>query len=155
MSLDDWLAYLPKQAADAPLATELAEHLRSTIAPPPKRAAKKPEASLTFRYTSRRKFEVDYWNMIAALSTGQYVNKDNADCVDDPVTQALLAHPHRDLEALGDYVLDYYRGVVKQAGMTRTAAGRRSAVQVADRFRLCLVRRLAAEPPTADARSAT
>jgi hypothetical protein len=120
-SLEDWLTSIPKQAADAPLATELAEHLRSTIAPPPKRSAKKPEPSLTYRFTSQRKFEVDYWNMISALSTGQYVNKDNADCVRDPVTQALLTHPHRDLEALGDYVLDYYRGVVKQAGMTRTA----------------------------------
>ncbi len=122
VSLDDWLASLPKQAATMfRLATALTDHLRSCVAPPPARVRKRPEASLTYRYTSRRKFEVDYWNMIAALSTGQYVNKDNADCVRDPVTQALLVHPHRDLEALGDYVLDYYRGVVKQAGMTRTA----------------------------------
>ncbi len=120
-SLDDWFASLPKQANDAALTAALTEHLHTCIAPPASRPRKRPEPSLTFRHTSRRKFEVDYWNMIAALSTGQYVNKDNADCVRDPVTQSLLVHPHRDLEALGDYVLDYYRGVVKQAGMTRTA----------------------------------
>ena len=64
---------------------------------------------LTFHRTPRARFEVAYWRTIARLAHGRYVNKDNADCVRDRATQSLLKHHHRDLEALGDYLLDYYR----------------------------------------------
>ena len=83
-----------------------------------------PAPSLTFARTARRSFETAYWKTISLLATGQYVNKDNADCVLDPLTQARLSHHHRDLEALGDYLLAYYRRTIEAAGMTgRALAG--------------------------------
>jgi hypothetical protein len=65
---------------------------------------------------------VAYWRTIVRLAHGRYVRKDNADCCRDPVTQSLLACHHRDLEALGDYLLDYYRRLIQQAGMSGKAA---------------------------------
>jgi hypothetical protein len=76
---------------------------------------------LTFWRTARRPFEVAYWKTIAALAEGEFRNKDNADCVLDKVTQACLGHHHRDLEALGDYLLRYYTRVIRQAGLGHEA----------------------------------
>ena len=59
--------------------------------------------------TARRSFETAYWKTIATLATGRYRNKDNADCVHDHATLAKLDHHHRDLEALGDFILKHYR----------------------------------------------
>ena len=81
-----------------------------------------PKPPLTYRRTATRSFEVAYWRTIVRLAHGRYVRKDNADCCRDPVTQSLLAHYRRELEALGDYLLDYYRRVVQQAGMSGKAA---------------------------------
>ena len=81
----------------------------------------KPPTSLTFAHTATRAFEVAYWKTIAHLATGQFVNKNNADCVRDPITQASLAHHHRDLDALGDYLLAYYRKLIAKHGMTGKA----------------------------------
>jgi hypothetical protein len=80
-----------------------------------------PHPSITFEQTARRSFEKKYWNTIAQLATGQYVNKDNADCVLDPKTQVRLVHHHRDLEALGDYLLKYYEKEVGRAGLADRA----------------------------------
>jgi hypothetical protein len=73
--------------------------------------------SLTFKHTASRAFEEDYWNTIAHLSSGDYVNKNNADCVLDKPTQALLVHKERDLEGMGDYLLDYYAHLAASSGM--------------------------------------
>lgn len=116
--LEDWLATFEQPSAGVK-APDLASALRACVAP--STPAKARPASLTFQRNSTRSFEVDYWNTIALLSTGKYVNKDNADCVRDPVTQAELVHRQRDLEALGDYLLDYYRGLVKEYGLSRKA----------------------------------
>ncbi len=75
-----------------------------------------PEA-ITFGLTATRAFEVALWNEIKNLSEGSYRNKDNADCVTDPVTQNALTHRHRDLERLGDYLLTRYRQVIAEAGL--------------------------------------
>ncbi|HEV3416800.1 MAG TPA: M28 family peptidase, partial [Pirellulales bacterium] len=80
----------------------------------------KPQ-SLTYTKTAKRSFEVAYWRMIAELATGQYVNKDNADCVLDPQTLEHLAHEHRDLEALGDHILEYYDRVIAEQKMAGKA----------------------------------
>jgi hypothetical protein len=64
---------------------------------------------LTFHHTSRRSFEVSYWKAIAELSAGKFLNKDNADCARDSLTQSKLRHHYRDLEALGDYLLAQYQ----------------------------------------------
>jgi hypothetical protein len=78
--------------------------------------------ALTYRRTATRSFELAYWRTIVRLAHGRYVRKENADCCRDPVTQALLPSHRRDLEALGDYLLDYYRRVIQQAGMSGRAA---------------------------------
>jgi hypothetical protein len=115
-SLAEWLDALPRQAADAAAGRQLAAALRSRIAPgAPETAA--PDTPLTFHRTARRSFETAYWKEIARLSTGRFRNKDNADCVLDPPTQARLPHPARDLERLGDYLLDYYTRIVARSGL--------------------------------------
>jgi hypothetical protein len=73
--------------------------------------------ALTFHRTFRRSFEVGYWNAIAELSATRFINKENADCVQDPITQSRLRHHHRDLDALGDYLLARYQ---KAATANRT-----------------------------------
>jgi hypothetical protein len=126
--LADWLDALPRQAAAAESGVRLAAELRSRIAlggAPATGAAKaKPEEPLTFHRTSRRSFEIAYWREITRLSTGQFRNKDNADCVSDPATQARLTHAWRDLERLGEYLLAYYRRQVARFGIDpQTAVG--------------------------------
>ncbi|MBV8200333.1 MAG: M28 family peptidase, partial [Acidobacteria bacterium] len=77
---------------------------------------------LTFRYTANRRFEASYWRRIAFLAEGRFVNKDNADVVRDPVTLGRLSHRQRDLDALADYLLDYYRRLLAARGMDGEAA---------------------------------
>ena len=120
-TLDEWLASLPRRTVNGPAGGLLADVLQDRLAPPEagQSRGRGPDAALTFRYTAKRSFESAYWNTIAELSTGMYVNKDNADCVQDGVT--LAARPgrqHRDLEALGDHLLAYYAKVI--AGKKRT-----------------------------------
>ena len=51
--------------------------------------------------------------------TGQFVNKNNADCVwTDPITRNVLKHHDRDLEGLGDYILRYYEELFLQHGVS-------------------------------------
>ena len=133
-TLDDWLASLPERAVSAEVGQRVQQLLSECIAPADagkaarrRRKTAKPAkatagdgrpASLTFARTAKRSFEKAYWNLIASLATGQYINKDNADCVPDAATQAKLVHSGRDLEALGDHLLDYYRKLLERMGMT-------------------------------------
>lgn len=118
-SLDDWLGSLPQRAGDGGRGRWLADEVRKRVEPAaaPAPAAKRAPPSLTYGHTSRRSFEVAYWKTIASLAEGRYVNKDNADPVQDLVTEHLLPHPKRDLEVLGDYLLAYYQRVAGKAGM--------------------------------------
>jgi hypothetical protein len=120
-TLETFFDRLPREANDPRRGAELLNELRSTVRAedPPlsaKRSAKGPP-SLTFAKTARRPFEVAYWKTIASLAEGKYINKDNADCVSDPATAALLAHPQRDLDALGDYLIAYYQRIVTKLEM--------------------------------------
>src|SRR5258708_416207 len=72
---------------------------------------------ITYGQTATRRFEEAWWNDIATLAHGRYVNKDNADTVLDPVTHAKLAHHQRDLEPLGDYLIERHRQAIAEAGM--------------------------------------
>jgi hypothetical protein len=121
-TLEGWLRSLLTLTRHHDRARWLVNELRTMIAPPdpgsvPARKKSVPP-SLTFALTATRSFEVDYWNTIAELSAGQFVNKNNADCVLDKPTQAALAHPGRDLEGLGDHVLGYYARLVGQRGLS-------------------------------------
>ena len=124
-TLDQWLTAIPKCCV-APDRTEtLTSELQRAIEPAPtplaqRRGAKTPD-SLTFEHTGKRAFEVEYWKTIASLAEGEYVHKDNADCAQDKITRSILRNGKRDLDALGDYLLAYYRRVVDEAGMQNKA----------------------------------
>jgi hypothetical protein len=120
-TLDEWLESLPEIASHNERGQWLVGQLRNLIdvkerALLPSRERRLP-ASLTFGRSALRSFEVQYWKDIAFLSTGKYMNKANSDCILDAVTQKRLKHHHRDLEALGDYLLAYYRKVIASYGM--------------------------------------
>ena len=93
---------------------------------------------ITYHRTATRGFEVAYWRTILELSAGRFLNKDNADCVHDPASDSLRKHAHRDLEALGDHLLDYYRKLDRQARHDGQGRRRRFALLLADRFRVLL-----------------
>ena len=120
-TLEDWLGRLENSANHAHAGRELAGELRKQIDSKPTQSTGTVRP-LTYRRTATRRFETAYWRTIAGLAHGKYVNKDNADCVRDPVSQSLLKHHHRDLGALGDYLLEYYRRVIEKAGMSGTAS---------------------------------
>jgi Peptidase family M28 len=126
-SLDAWLAALPQRTNHAVSGRQLVDQLELRLAAPARpndgneRAAPRKSESLTYAKTAKRSFEVAYWRLIAELATGQYVNKDNADCVLDPLTLEHLKHEHRDLEALGDYILKYYDRVITEQKMSGQA----------------------------------
>jgi hypothetical protein len=120
-TLDEWLESLPEFASHNEegkwLASQLGDLIEVKDRALPLSKGKWLPASLTFRHSALRSFEVQYWKDIVSLSTGKYVNKANSDCILDSVTQKRLKHHHRDLEALGDYLLAYYRRTVVAAGM--------------------------------------
>jgi Peptidase family M28 len=112
----------PAAPRTGPTGTTAPSGLTGAMAGEPSRSGE-PEP-LTYGVTGRRRFEIAYWRRIAFLAEGRFVNKDNADCVRDPVTQAHLRHRQRDLEALGDYLLAYYRKAIDAQGMSgRAMAG--------------------------------
>jgi Peptidase family M28 len=122
-TLETWLKELPSHATDHAKGQTIAAGVRELIAKPQagRKGRAKKAASYTYRRTANRAFEVRYWKTIAFLAEGRYRNKNNADCVRDASTLRHLAHHHRDLEALGDYILDYYRKVIHKAGLTGKA----------------------------------
>ncbi|HVA51518.1 MAG TPA: M28 family peptidase [Pirellulales bacterium] len=117
-SLDQWLDALPGRASNAEAGAVLADTLRGCLAASNEDG--RPE-TLTFQRTARRSFESAYWRTISQLATGEYINKDNADCVLDQKTQPRLKHDHRDLDQLGDFLLDYYRRLIRRKEMTGKA----------------------------------
>ncbi len=126
-TLDDWLTALPGET----LAAEVRRLIELDVAALPRRRGAKVPDSLTYRRTATRPFEVAYWKTIAALAEGTLLNKNNADCVRDHVTQRTLTYHGRHLDALGDYLLAYYDRKIAAAGM----AGQALAGEVPFRWR--------------------
>ena len=137
-TLDDWLRHVETSPNHGAAGQELAAELRRRIATGSSLPAlvqqgtkanggkrgglPSPETgSLTYDRTATRSFETVYWRTIYRLANGRYLNKNNGDCVRDSATKALLKHRRRDLDALGDYLLEYYRRVIDKAGMSRRA----------------------------------
>ena len=77
-----------------------------------------PASALTFTHSASRDFEVRYWQTIASLAEGQYLNQNSGDCVDDAATKRARGHDGRDLDKLGDYLLAYYAKLAAKSGMT-------------------------------------
>ncbi len=115
-SLHEWLATLTAstEVRGGSAARSLLSFLHATIAT----EAAAPAPALTYDRTARRRFEVSYWKTIAYLAESRYLTKNNADCVDDTVTRKALRHHERDLDALGDFILGYYRSTIAKAAMT-------------------------------------
>jgi hypothetical protein len=119
-SLETWLSGLSLKALDSAAGETLRQELEKCLEPssalPP--GATIPQLKpITFGSTAVRSFEENWWNDIKTLSTGDYLNKDNADCVHDPTTTAHLVHHHRDLERLGDYLMNRHTQAIAAAGM--------------------------------------
>ncbi len=115
-TLESWLDTLPKSVA--PGVHELIEPHEPPL---PQRAGTKVPDSLTYRRTATRPFEVRYWKQIAELGEGPFLNKNNADCCRDLITQKLLPYHTRHLEPLGEYLLAYYARTITAARMSGKA----------------------------------
>jgi hypothetical protein len=72
---------------------------------------------LTYHATANRAFEEAYWNDIVTLAHGKFINKVNSDVVQDEPTKKHIQHPHRDLHALGDYLIERHQRAIADAGM--------------------------------------
>jgi hypothetical protein len=116
-TLTNWLDCLP----DSHVAGAVRELIEPTDLPPARRKGSSLPDSLTFRRSATRAFEVNYWKTIVALAEGTFLNKNNADCVRDPITQRMLPYHERHLENLGDYLLAYYSRKIAAARMTGKA----------------------------------
>ena len=118
MTLPEWLAELAA-LSDSAQAGQTGLQLQSALPAlleDPAQAAALPEP-LTYPYTATRQFETAYWNDIRTLAEGEYRNKDNADCVQDPSVPDQPPCTLRDLDRLGDYLIARHRESIRQAGM--------------------------------------
>jgi Peptidase family M28 len=125
-TLEEWLESLPGKAANRDNGLKLQQILERCLEPlgdvgvtslpgiPP---LKNPRRALTYSHTAARAFEEAWWNDIRKLSGGEYINKDNADFVQDPVELADIKYHKRDLERMGEYLLGRYHQAVEEAGM--------------------------------------
>jgi hypothetical protein len=76
---------------------------------------------ITFSESSTRQFEENWWNDIKFLAQGEFIYKDNADIMHDETTLSLVQKQHRDLERLGDYLIDRYKKMIADAEMSGKA----------------------------------
>lgn len=114
-SLEHWLDDLPNHSKSQKIGLELKETIEKILEPIDKPKTIPP--SLTYQITKERAFEEAWWNDIFYLAHGQFINKDNADCVQDEITKSQTTHHHRDLEQLGDYLITRHRDAIAKTGM--------------------------------------
>jgi hypothetical protein len=112
VTLDDWLKTLANHRTRREETARVQESMRSILRPD----QALPEA-ITYETTATRAYEEAYWNDILTLSRGRYINKDNADVVQDPPTLKHVEHTHSDLQPLGDYLIGRHRQAIAAAGM--------------------------------------
>ena len=140
-TLESWLDALPESVA--PGTRELIESEEPAL---PRRGRTRAPDALTYRRTATRSFEVRYWKTIAALGEGPFLNKNNADCCRDPITQKLLPYHERHLEPLRLPTCSRTTlRTIAAARMTWQSSGR-GAVPVAHGPRLLVDGRVAEEP---------
>jgi hypothetical protein len=112
-SLEQWLDDLPQHAHIPELGEKMKAELEKIIEP----AEHELPQAITFNETANRMFEVAWWNDINFLAHGDFINKDNADVILDEVTQQHVQHKNRDLEPLGDYLIERHKKAISLAGM--------------------------------------
>lgn len=119
-TVDKWLDRLPARAKNRKLGEKVRRELEKLLVP-----RGKPEPApepLTFDSTATRDFECHYWREIVTLAHGEFQTKENADTIDDLPTRKHGVKRARDLERLGDYLLDRHRQEIARAGMTGRAS---------------------------------
>ncbi|HKB04734.1 MAG TPA: M28 family peptidase [Gemmataceae bacterium] len=116
-TLDEWFGCCP----DAGVSAGMRELVEPDPRPLPRRRGAPVPDSLTYGKCATRKFEVDYWKTIAALAEGTFLNKNNADCIRDDITQRVRPYEGRQLDDLGDYLLGYYARKIAAARMSGKA----------------------------------
>ncbi len=113
-SLENWLDELDNHARLPKLAGPVQNALEKIIEPQYDTELPEP---LTFGETATRKFEENWWNDIKFLAQGEFIYKDNADIMLDETTLSLVRRNQRDLEQLGDYLIERYHRIISEAGM--------------------------------------
>ena len=117
-TLDSWLSALPARAINPKEGEKIQQEFESYLEPTFKTNPSVEQLqAITYGQTATWEFEVAWWNDISRLSAGDYLNKENADCVHDPATLSRLSHHHRDLERLGDYLLSCHQQAIDAAKM--------------------------------------
>ena len=116
-TIKEWLDQTAAEKSPNAYGDLLQNTLRRITAPQDEISLHSLPEPITFKYTATRNFEVTYWKAIAKLATGRFINKDTADCITDSASQKLLKHKKRDLGALGDWLLSYYRRIIIKYGM--------------------------------------
>jgi hypothetical protein len=111
-SLEEWLDILHERTYQPGLAHRARVFVENIVG----ENSTSPEP-LTFQQTATRKYEEDFWNQIFFLACGEYINKDNADVVQDRPTLSKTKHKERDLHRLGEYLLASYRKAIADSGM--------------------------------------
>jgi len=114
-TLEEWIARLPDHTPHPEQGRSMQAVVENLLEKPVQEPAL-PEA-ITYADTATRKFEAAYWEDIQRLSSGDYTTRDNADVVQDAVTLKEIPDRPRDLERLGDYLLQRHRQVIRAAGM--------------------------------------
>jgi hypothetical protein len=110
----EWLAELPLHSDDPEKGARMKEELLKII---DAGHEEKIPGSLTFSLTAKREFEERWWNDIKCLAHGEYVTKDNADVVTDEATLQHTPKRRRDLDRVGDYLIERHRKEIADAGM--------------------------------------
>lgn len=130
-SLDDWFQSLSEHASNSSSVRPMQRDLQQILEPADR--AQPLFTSLTFGETATRSFEVALWKDMLHLSRGSYINKDNADIVQDSATRKAMAHHcrdlghpghrglDRDLAPLGNYLISRHRKAIKAADMEGAA----------------------------------
>jgi hypothetical protein len=118
-SLEEWLATFPGRSKYPEKAKTIQLSVESILDPSP--VIRSIPEFLTYGDTATRAYEEAYWNQIFFLAHGKFINKDNADIVQNMPTLKEIRHPHRDLEKLGDYMILRYVEEIRLAGMENLA----------------------------------
>ncbi|MGD0610500.1 MAG: M28 family peptidase [Anaerolineales bacterium] len=114
-TLEAWIAGLPDHTPSLERGRAMQAVVEDMLERPGQAAAL-PHA-ITYNETATRAFETAYWEDIQTLSNGDYKTKETADVVQDAATLRELPNRPRDLERLGDYLLQRHREAIRQAGM--------------------------------------
>ncbi|MFZ2656077.1 MAG: M28 family peptidase, partial [Victivallales bacterium] len=123
-TLDKWLDSLPGRADTPDNGRKMRTAIEEIISPETGAStflSSKQPHGITLSETATRKYEEKYWNAIATLAGGRFINKNNADIMLDETTRKELKHDGRDLKALGNYLIECHQASIESAGMNGAA----------------------------------